>query len=154
MNEQTFWNGERCEARIVRVIVADDPNFRAYWARPYVGQEREAVEVVYQGRTFYLDNEAHTPGSGEAAVLRQFGREPVAYPAGGGWGKVTMGRGGPRSEHRSLTIERVVPTYRRWRPDGWPYCPRCDEDELYSLATPATVETICGCYRCGPWPMT
>jgi hypothetical protein len=43
--------------------------------------------------------------------------------------------------------------YRRWRPDGWPYCPRCDEDELYSLADPATVETICGCYRCGPWPI-
>lgn len=20
-----------------------------------------------------------------------------------------------------------------WRPDGWPKCPRCEEDELYSL---------------------
>ena len=43
--------------------------------------------------------------------------------------------------------------FRRWRADGWPYCPRCDEDELYSVAVPATVETICGCYRCGPWPI-
>lgn len=43
--------------------------------------------------------------------------------------------------------------YRRWRPDGWPFCPSCDEDELYSLADSPTVETICGCYRCGPWPI-
>lgn len=45
-------------------------------------------------------------------------------------------------------------TYKRFRADGWPYCPRCDEDELYSLADPPTVQTICGCYRCGPWPIT
>lgn len=37
------------------------------------------------------------------------------------------------------------------RPDGWPLCPQCGEDELYSLANPATVETIVGCYRCS-WP--
>lgn len=43
--------------------------------------------------------------------------------------------------------------YKRFRPDGWPFCPQCDEDELYSLAIPASVETICGCYRCGPWPI-
>lgn len=36
------------------------------------------------------------------------------------------------------------------RPDGWPLCPICEEDELYSLDAPATPETICGCYRCGP----
>jgi hypothetical protein len=38
--------------------------------------------------------------------------------------------------------------YVRFRADAWPYCPCCDEDELYSLATYATVETIAGCYRC------
>jgi len=31
-------------------------------------------------------------------------------------------------------------------------CPICGDDELYSLAIPATVETIVGCYRCGRWP--
>lgn len=41
----------------------------------------------------------------------------------------------------------------RFRADGWPYCPRCGEDELYSLANPATVETIVGCYRCNWKPV-
>lgn len=36
-----------------------------------------------------------------------------------------------------------------YRDDGWPLCPRCGEDELYSLATYASIETIAGCYRCG-----
>lgn len=36
------------------------------------------------------------------------------------------------------------------RADGWPLCPQCGEDELYSMSVPATIETICGCYRCGP----
>jgi hypothetical protein len=39
--------------------------------------------------------------------------------------------------------------YTRFRDDGWPFCPCCDEDELYSLAIPATVATIVCCYRCG-----
>jgi hypothetical protein len=38
------------------------------------------------------------------------------------------------------------------RPDGWPLCPTCGEDELYSLAIQPTPETIVGCYRCGRWP--
>lgn len=43
--------------------------------------------------------------------------------------------------------------YIEFRENGWPLCPSCGEDELYSLADPATIETICGCYRCGPWPI-
>ena len=39
--------------------------------------------------------------------------------------------------------------YPERRPDGWPLCPQCGEDELYSLETPATIESIVGCYRCG-----
>lgn len=38
--------------------------------------------------------------------------------------------------------------YREFREDGWPLCPICGEDELYSLAMPATIETISGCYSC------
>lgn len=53
-----------------------------------------------------------------------------------------------RSHHRSHGTP-ALPIYARRRRDGWPLCPRCGEDELYSLATPATIETICGCYRCG-----
>ena len=37
-----------------------------------------------------------------------------------------------------------------YRPDGWPLCPNCGQDELYSLSIPPTIETIRGCYLCGP----
>jgi hypothetical protein len=36
-----------------------------------------------------------------------------------------------------------------FRADGWPLCPICGEDELYSLSIPANREEIHGCYRCG-----
>lgn len=42
--------------------------------------------------------------------------------------------------------------YKKFRKDGWPYCPQCEEDELYSLSVPATAETIIGCYICGWTP--
>lgn len=53
----------------------------------------------------------------------------------------------------------VVPT--EFRKDGWPMCPICGEDELYTLAEAedplrsvltkqAAIDSICGCYRCGP----
>lgn len=42
--------------------------------------------------------------------------------------------------------------YREFRKDGWPLCPQCGEDELYSLCVPATAETITGCYRCSWTP--
>lgn len=38
--------------------------------------------------------------------------------------------------------------YFEFRQDGWPLCPQCGEDELYSLDVPATKENIDGCYRC------
>jgi hypothetical protein len=41
------------------------------------------------------------------------------------------------------------PGYARRRADGWPLCPRCDEDELWSGAIPATEDTIVSCLRCG-----
>lgn len=45
--------------------------------------------------------------------------------------------------------------YEERRADGWPLCPECGEDELYSLAMPkATEATIEGCYRCGWKPAT
>jgi uncharacterized protein (DUF983 family) len=31
----------------------------------------------------------------------------------------------------------------------WPACPRCGENELFSLDMPATIESIVGCYACG-----
>jgi hypothetical protein len=49
--------------------------------------------------------------------------------------------------HRQTTDMRPKPVYRHRRADGWPYCPQCDEDELWSNATPATEDSIVGCYR-------
>lgn len=80
----TFWNGESCEARKVRVIVGDSERVATPWFREFVGQEREAVEVRYGGQTFYLDNEDDR-----------------------GWSKVLTG-GSPRTGHRSLDVERVL----------------------------------------------
>jgi hypothetical protein len=105
--EQTFWNGEPCEARKVTLIVADNEAFRSYWARPLVGTRRNAVEVTYAGSTFYLDDEPF--GAEESAVeiefrpgvTQTFVRAPGSY--GWAWDKVTTGRGSPVYGHRDLT---------------------------------------------------
>lgn len=90
MTEATFWNGEPTPARRVTIVCADAPEFPAYWARAaeIVGSRRDAVEVSYNGETFYLDDEADP-------------ENPESRP-GSGWGKVTLGRGSPRYGHREL----------------------------------------------------
>lgn len=82
--ELTYWNGERCAARRVTVVVADDGRFPGYWARELVGTERPAVEVTYNGHIFYIDDENDE-----------------------GWLKVTKGFGGPRYPHGSLAVSHV-----------------------------------------------
>jgi hypothetical protein len=51
--------------------------------------------------------------------------------------------------------------YTGYRRDGWPLCPSCGEDELYSLAWDSDgpkpslkefIDTIRGCYRCAWYP--
>lgn len=106
---ETFWNGEPCEARKVRVIVADNPTARLYWARGFVGQERDAVEVTYAGQTFYLDDEAFEETRPEDLDFYQrTGFPPGKYEAGSGWDKVTDGRGSPQWGHSNLEIACVV----------------------------------------------
>jgi hypothetical protein len=89
---QTFWNGEPAEARRVVLVVADAPDFPAFWARAegIIGQERYAVEVLSGNAPegsfpFYLDDDN-----------------------GSGWHKVTGGHGSPRWGHRDLRPERIV----------------------------------------------
>jgi len=82
--EQTFWNGEPAKARKVWVVVADNGVFPHYWARALVGQEVEAVEVVYGGETFYLYDEDNS-----------------------GWFKVTRGKGSPGWGSKSLIVSNV-----------------------------------------------
>lgn len=84
-NPRTYWSGQPCAAREVRVIVADAPEFPRYWAREFVGQEREAVEVQAHGEKFYLDNED-----------------------GRGWRKVTVGKGSPQWGHGTLRVAAVL----------------------------------------------
>ena len=53
----------------------------------------------------------------------------------------------------------VNPAYKEFRKDGWPYCPQCEEDELYSYLMlgwtkdePPSVQDCIDagmeCYRC------
>lgn len=111
---QTYWNGESCKAERCTVVVADNPEVPAYWARPFVGTERQAVMVGYHGATFYIDDEGYAMSEDEAAALRGFGRQAQAGDqvgfAGWGWKKVTEGRGGPSIPHASLAVERIVST--------------------------------------------
>lgn len=59
---------------------------------------------------------------------------------------------------RSETIEVSDVGPSQWvgyavvREDGWPMCPKCGDDELYSLDVPATVDSIVGCYACAWTP--
>jgi hypothetical protein len=107
--EKTYWNGLPCEARRVRVIVADKPEVRLYWARPYVGQERAAVEVKQDGQVFYLDDEGNIEPTEEArAFLSARKIEHTPGSPGWGWRKVTTGKGSPQYGHASLEIERVL----------------------------------------------
>jgi hypothetical protein len=45
-------------------------------------------------------------------------------------------------------VTRKRSPYTEHRKDGWPLCPSCGEDELYSLAEGPSIQTIRGCYRC------
>lgn len=93
-----FWNGEKAQFRVVVIVVGDEPNEliaflgqsrpnlkRYLWFVPFVGQQRQAVEVVYNGTSFFLDN---SDGSGVR--------------------KVTLGFGSPGWGHRSVYPKEVL----------------------------------------------
>lgn len=103
MSEETFWNYEPTPCRKVRVIIGASP-VATWWCAGLEGTEREAVEVNYHGKRFYLDNEGGTiPGGG-------------AWPAGEGWAKVTRGRGGPHWPHSEIPVAQVLPASVDGRP--------------------------------------
>lgn len=110
---ETFWNGERCEARRVTVTVAEwdpDRDPPLAWWRELSGQTRNAVEVIYAGRDpFYLDDDGHvidwTPEQIEIHKVSQPGAErPLEIPAGQGWAKVTFGKGSPQYGHSEYRV--------------------------------------------------
>jgi predicted RNA-binding Zn-ribbon protein involved in translation (DUF1610 family) len=57
------------------------------------------------------------------------------------------------SEPTNTHVASTETAYPRLREDGWPLCPGCGEDELWSNTVPATVETIVCCLRCGWKPL-
>ncbi len=79
---KTYWNGESAHASKVYVTVADKGTFKYPWFKDLVGHVRKAVEVVYGGHCFYLDDED-----------------------GRGWQKVTTGKGDPLLGHRELEVD-------------------------------------------------
>lgn len=66
--------------------------------------------------------------------------------------------------YRPIAMRRLTEALRRLgdrigapledRGDGWPKCPMCHKDELFSLALEPSPATIRGCYRCGWTPHT
>ena len=79
-----YWNGEKCTARKVKVIVGTSMR-PTWWCADMKGHTRRAVEVRYHDQTFLLDNED-----------------------GQGWAKVTLGFGTPNWGHSSLPSDSVV----------------------------------------------
>ena len=53
------------------------------------------------------------------------------------------------STRSELQVAASEPAYPQRRADGWPLCPGCGDDELWSAAVPATVDTIVSCLGCG-----
>jgi hypothetical protein len=51
-------------------------------------------------------------------------------------------------DRSALTAPATAPAYVKCREDDWPLCPGCGADELWSNATPATIETIVNCLAC------
>ena len=80
----TYWNGQSTPARKVRVRVGESPK-PTWWCANLEGQVRDAVEIEYGGRTFYLDN-----------------------VDGAGWYKVTEGHGSPNVASRILPDTSAV----------------------------------------------
>lgn len=76
-----LWDGKTIQYRVVTVVMADNLKAKFYWGRPYVGQRRQALEIISDDYTFYIDNEG---GLGLNKVI----------------GGAHMGKG-----HRSLTID-------------------------------------------------
>lgn len=80
---ETFWNGEPCVAERCEVIVGKSLR-PTWWCAGLEGTRRKAVEIIYGGDKFYIDDES-----------------------GHGWYKVTEGRGSPRVASASLPDSSV-----------------------------------------------
>ncbi len=82
---ETFWEGVRCRARVVRVRVGRVAR-SSWWCAKLEGQVREAVEVTLaNGHRIYIDN-----------------------VNGEGWAKVTKGMGLRSWPSKSYPVSEVI----------------------------------------------
>ena len=84
VTDKAYWNGQPTKARRVIVKVGTCEK-ETYWYHGLEGTERKAVEVTHDDYSFFLDDED-----------------------GGGWLKVTLGRGGPDYGHSGLPQDSKV----------------------------------------------
>ena len=91
----TYWNGGQLSPPARRCVVrVGESEMPSWWCASLKGMERKAVEVRYNDKTFFLDDDTWNGG-----------------PEGQGWYKVTEGFGGPNIGHRSLPADSIVVTY-------------------------------------------
>lgn len=79
---KTYWNGEPCDVRRVRVIVGESLR-PTWWCAELEGQERVVLEVQY-GEPFYIEDDEQS------------------------WAKLTLGRGMWTSGHKSVPVAKVL----------------------------------------------
>lgn len=89
---KTYWNGEPCDANRAIAVISEPAPPEITWAESgFFYTPTQIVEVNYQGTTFYLDNES-----------------------GGGWAKVTRGRGSPRYGHKQYDPTEIAAIIYRY----------------------------------------
>lgn len=72
---QGYWNGKPIEFAVLTVTITNRLGGGKNWAKPFIGNKRQAVKVMVPGhRPFYLDNE---DGTGLACVLKE--KTEVSY---------------------------------------------------------------------------
>ena len=96
MQGQTYWNGEPCVAHRVIVRVGPAPK-STWWCAALEGTERKAVEVLYHGERFLIDNDKREPSDTDDGC-----------DAGMGWAKLTLGQGAPSWGHAALPEGTVI----------------------------------------------
>lgn len=80
---RTYWNGEQCEAKRVKVVVGESL-VPTWWCADLAGKAHAAIRITFQDETFYINDDEQS------------------------WLKITAGRGSSRMPHKSLPVEKEI----------------------------------------------